>query len=434
MSCFRDPFYLMVMAAFLLSALLWGLLLPIHEAPDEQNHYLYALFMKDHGRMPRQLPLPAEVPGEGHQAPLYYVWAGLMLKIFMPQASYFGLDANPQLSFGRDARYFLHPQESQPLKFPDYAMAPHLLRALQIWMPVLSLSAIWYFLASVFGRGGASKFAFVLLALNPGFDFLCGALNNDHGLILFSSLALAFMGTKIEAAEGWRDRDSLFLGTLFGLGTLCKLSILGFLPAGIFCVGSLAGRSKTRSILLLLGTFFVWSFAFFWRNWLLYGDIFAFNVVAITCPQCVASKDLFNLRWCLYFFWLSFESFWGIFGWFLWRAPMSFILSMLAVTGFAMLRGMGSLCKAPPSRLRIWAWIAALGFFFAELEHQLHFGPPAGRFFYPALLLLAAFFAEGFQNLDPKWMGRLSWITGGALFAFNLWLLFFRLIPLYYNV
>ena len=64
-------------AALLLSlygalALAYRDAIPLFEAPDELSHLHYAAFVYSNGRLPRQEPL--EVPGEGMQPPLVYVW------------------------------------------------------------------------------------------------------------------------------------------------------------------------------------------------------------------------------------------------------------------------------------------------------------------------------------------------------------------------
>lgn len=397
MKALRDPFFISVAGMAIILAMAWGQLLPIHEAPDEQNHYRYMQFLRHEARMPVQLPLPSDVLGEGHQPPLYYAWGALMLRLFQPEAQYAELPQNPSPA----AAYFIHAKDD---------WAPHLLRMLQLFMLALTLCALWLFLD--FSGAPAARLAFALLALNPAFLFLNGALNNDHIGILSCAWATYWLA-KI---EDWERRDSIVLGLIFGLGALGKLSILPLLPLAFWI-----GRRKPLELAIMTAIFLILAGPYFVFNVRHYGDPFAWNVIAATCPQCVHPKNILDLRWWWFFASRSFDSFWGVFGWFTWRAPMAFTWALFALALAAL--------RKPSSRLGLLMSFAFLLQFIGILKHQLAFDPPEGRYFYPAMLPIAFFFATG---LGPvKWTAPLLALGLGL---FNAWLLIYRLIPLYYHV
>lgn len=426
MSPLRDRFFLGSLALFSLLALCWGLLLPIHEGPDEQNHYRYMIFLKEQGRLPRQLPLPPEVAGEGHQPPLYYALGAAALSRLAPDSQWVELPNNRDFGFNRNPAWFAHGADEGFLKFRGNAWGPHLLRMLQLWMPLASLSLLWMLLMALPLSLAASRLALVLMAFNPGFLFLSGVLNNDHLVLLFfSGAVLTFVDAVQQRDWGWGH--SLAAGLFLGLGALTKISIFCLFPLGlaVACAYGRCGRAlgMLALALALCGGFYA-------RNNALYGDPFGWAMHTLTCAGTVHVKSLLDMGWA--WFWLkrSFESFWTIFGWLSWGAPRLWTFAFLALC-------LAALAGLRRCRLSAAAWVLALalaGLTAGVIKFNWAFDPPEGRYFYPALLPIGAFFALGLNGYAPFRARYAPWIALAVLAALNTWLLFYRLIPLYYNV
>lgn len=423
MSALKDGFFLSVIAAFLLLATAWGLFLPVHEAPDEQNHYRYMIFLKEQGRLPLQLPLPPEVAGEGHQPPLYYWLGAAALKAWVPTAAWVELPNNPGFAFNRNPAWFVHFKEEGLLQFSGYAVGPHVLRIAQLWMPLLSLTALWLLLCSLPVKRSVACFVFAVFALNPGFVFLSGTLNNDHLVILFFSLTLLLLADAW-CQNGWSWMQSLACGLFLGLGALSKISIFSLLPLALVMAWWLGSARKAALLGIVCAAIGLW---FYVRNLQLYGDLFGWQMHLLTCKDTVQVKSLFDMGWL--WFWLkrSFESFWIVFGWLSWTAPRWLNAVPLALMAAA---GTGLLLRRQPST--VWMLLLALAFLTAGVvKFNWTFNPPEGRYFYPALLAIAGLTAFGLNRWKLSGWGPAALV---AMAALNAWLVFGRLIHLYYNV
>jgi hypothetical protein len=416
-----------VLGIFAFLALSWGLLLPIHEGPDEQNHYRYMIFLKDKGRLPIQLPLPPEVAGEGHQPPLYYALGALALRRFLPSQAWVELPNNGHFQFNENPSWFAHdPREEGYLRFSGNAVGPHLLRALQLWMPLLSLSCLWLLLCALPISQSLRHLSLALMALNPGFVFLSGVLNNDHLVLLFFSLTCLLIFDSAQQRT-WSWGHSLGAGIFLGLGALSKISIFCLLPLAL-AYALVYGKSlKALASLALFGA--ICGF-FYWRNLSLYGDPFGWTMHSLSCADTVHVKSVWDMGWA--WFWLkrSFESFWIVFGWMSWRAPRILILPFLGLS-LAALLGLRSK-KLPRGSLALG--LALAGLTLGVIKFNWNFDPPEGRYFYPALLPIAAFLAMGLDRWKLFHLPLAAWTALAGLALLNAWLVFDRLISLYYNV
>lgn len=434
----RSPYFLVVTGAFLLLALSWGFCLPAFEAADEQSHYAFMVFIKDHWRLPRQLPLPAEVAGEGHQPPLYYLLGALWLRLAHPGASSVELPRRPGISFDRQPVFFDQDPGPYPGAWPASHTPVHELRALQVVLPLATLACLWLLLARLAPGTGAPRVAYAVMALNPAWCQLAGALNNDHTATTTFSVVLTLL--VLAAANGRLEScGPPVLGVSLGLGMLAKLSILPLLPLTWMAVWIWSHR-KTRDeawVILVPTAIAGWWYV---RNAMLYGDPFGWAMHRLTCSQNLHEKPVLEMGW--WWFWLvrSFESFWSVFGWMTWRAPLAVTWTFAATVAAAAVglvkRGWRTL-SAGERRAGLLLALATAALVTGVARFNLEFDPPEGRYFYPALVAWGTALAWG---LDP-WLGALSprtqhlvaWSVTGGLVALNLWLVTARLLPLYYG-
>ena len=431
----RDPFVWTVLALFTALSLAWGLLLPPFEAPDEQNHYRYMVFLKDQGRLPRQLPLPPEVWGEGHQPPLYYLAGAGALKALYPHAAFVEPPRRMDFRFNSQPTYF---QSLTPGSAADPSRPVHVLRILQLFLPLLSLAGLWLLLAALGLDGPEGKLALALLALNPGWCFLSGALNNDH--LANAAFSWALLGLALAARKGrMKQSMAVALGAVLAVGALAKLDVLPLLPLALAAAWVWSPGKRLANLAWLGGLPLALAFWWYARNWSVYGDPFGWAMHRLTCANTVHPKALTDLGWWQFWLTRSFDSFWGVFGWMTWRAPMAWTWTALGGVGAAV-AGMAQQGGWPRSqggrRAAMVLTVAAGAVVLGVARFGLEFDPPEGRYFYPALSAWGVALAWGWrpwlQKLHPSWAAALPWVLAAALTAFNLWLLFTRLCPLYY--
>lgn len=424
----RDPYFIACTVLFALSALAWGWALPAFEAPDEQNHYRYMVFLKDHGRLPVQLPLPPEVAGEGHQPPLYYALGAAYLRAFHPAAVFIEPPLRADVWFNRQPVYFKADLSGGPSNPLPQHQPVHALRALQVALPLLSLACLWLLLARLEAAPWARRSAYAMLALNPGWCFLAGALNNDHLAVAASSAALLLL-CDAGLRGSFRPWTAPWVAAALSAGALAKLSVLPLLPIAVACAWAWSPRPRRDLgwLLLLPGALAGWWYV---RNLALYDDPFGWAMHRLTCANTLHAKSVFNFAWWRFWTLRSFESFWSVFGWLTWRAPLAFTYTVFAGCVAALVGTfMGSLSPEWRRARRVLLG-AALLLLLGVARFGLEFDPPEGRYFYPALLPIGATLALGWGKFKAPLLT--PWLLAAALAVLNAWLIGWKLIPIYY--
>jgi hypothetical protein len=419
----REPFVLTVLTLFMALALAWGLVLPAFESVDEQNHYRYMVFLKDHGRLPRQLPSPAECTGEGHQPPLYYEFGAAALKLGWPQAGFQDPPLRRDFAFDRQPAYFQAPMAGD---FAGQNGAVHGLRILQLFFLLLPGVLLLAHLLLRALPGGPGKLAWAVLVLNPAFVGLAGALNNDHAAFALGTLAVASL---MAGPVGWLGWSAA--GLALGLAGLAKPTALGLGLAGLWCwwrsrprrAGDLAAYLAAASLVML-----PWCL----RNEVLYHDWTAFSVIAADCPQCLDPKPWASAHWWAFWLSRSFESFWSLFGWMSWRSPGAVTLCFLGLCAGAGLGWLRPGSSRLDARARGLAWAGVIGVAVVVLRHDMALDPPAGRYFYPALAPLGLLLGGGWSAWPWARRPWAPWLLAGAMAWLDLWLFCCRLIPFYH--
>lgn len=331
----RSPLALLL-GLHLVMAVLFGLVTPLGEAPDEADHYAYVVFIGAQGRLPVG---PAVT--QGKHPPLYHglgaaltAWTGLDFDF---------LRANPDAQHGPDARFpnhFIHTRlEGFPWRGGSLAM--HLLR---LFSSLLSTVTVWgvFALARALapGRPGLALAAAGFVGFLPGFLFSSGAVNNDNLAATLGTLGL-LLALRI-AARGWTRRRGLALGVLLGLGLLGKVSLLALWPvAALAVVLAPAWRSwpaRLAAVGLSLALAVLLAAPWLLRNWLLYGDWLGWPLVRATVDVRQGPVDLSVLVWLATGL---FKTFWGKFGAAGQLEYPAWLYALLLLPSLAALAGLG---------------------------------------------------------------------------------------------
>jgi len=292
---------------------------PIYEPTDEIRHFRYVRHLTVYRSLPVQA---AEGPrAQSHHPPLYYA-LGALVSWWVPveEDVYYQPARNPhwtsqyeEVSVDNKNQYVHGVEEDFPYR--GVALAVHVVR----WLSVLiGAGVVW--LTFQLGRevfpdrpalalGGAA-----ILAFNPQFLHLSGAVNNDVPAAFLGAAVLLICVRQVQEGPSWQ-RD-LRCGVLYGLALLTKLHLLALAaPIALAYVLS-ARRSRRWELLLRGGAVILLSAAllsgwWFWRNYALYGDPTGLAKVNELWAGRSPAGNWWALRQGLPYLW---SSLWGRFG------------------------------------------------------------------------------------------------------------------------
>lgn len=393
-----------ILIVYLLLGSAYAALTPTWQAPDEPAHYNYVKFITE------ERALPVLQPGDWNAAEL----EELKATGFPPGRSVAGI----RYEFWQPPLYYL-------LLVPVYALTTGLPLATQVILLrlaslLLSLGTLLLTYAIVRttlpGRPGLALAATGLTATIPMHLAMNAAINND-------TLANLLLAALTLLALRWLDgtisprRLTISVALLFGLGLITKATVyLGavlLLAAGLgrsFC-----SRPRSQSLisnlhvpltglalsLLIGGWFFV-------RNALVYGNLdilgrLRHDAVVTGQPRTVPGLDA-----AYHLITVSFQSFWGQFGWMgvLLDSRLYLALTILvdiALVGLALTawRNRHRLLTPPGLRLGLLGLNLLLitGVF---LQYNLVFIQAQGRYLFPALPTLSLLLVIGWQAVVAR--------------------------------
>ncbi len=394
---------------------------PLFETPDEIWHVGMAAHLARGGGLPVQRPGEATPwRQEGSQPPLYYMLlAALTRALHLPLED---LDrilianrhpAPGGASLPDNKNMALHGSWE---RFPwrGAVLTLHLWRLFSLALGMVSLTAIYGALRTMaphrprWALGTAA-----LVAWNPMFVFIMGAVNNDVLINTLSAITLWLLATL------WQKGPSLprlvGLGIALGAAALSKLSGLAL---WLFALGVLAAlRSQQRwgpmGFLRALGI--VYGLAgflsgwWFLRNFLLYGDPTGLNtmleIVGRRVPPRTLAELLLEIRGLIW-------SFWAVWGWFNIVADRPVYL-FLEIWG--LLAGIGAIFagieawRRPDRGLRA-LWVGAWGYIGLVLLGLLRWTSltyaSQGRLLFPAIGPIAGMLWAGWEYGVHRWARR----------------------------
>ena len=425
----RGWFWAMTLGFFIL-ATVYSLINPLYEAPDEPGHVSYILELRNAGQLPVQ---GKTAIGAAHHAPLYYGLAALFTLPVNSQDFNDELRANPNFIWGgkgQEPNLIIHTSR-EIITLHGIPLLIHLARLASVLMGTLTIALLFDLASQLFPQNPAiALLASGLVALNPQFLFISGAVNNDNLITLaVTGLCWQMLGV---LRTPQRTRQWFFVGLWLAAATLAKvnallfISVVGLLlfwstlrqPTGfqnslLFLLRN--GLAVTLPVLVLTG----WWFA---RNLRLYGDLMGWSTY-ITVFQAHARLGKIGLADVQRFFSVQFKSFWGVFGWLNLFAPDWYYTEYKV---FCLLGGIGLIWLLIRPRLRLSGWqqsVLAL-FVLMIIVHESYmlwaitkFNGAwfQGRYLFPVIAPLAVLCAMGLVRLMP--MAATNLLTSGLLLA-----------------
>jgi hypothetical protein len=461
----------LILVAFAVLGVLYSVVNPLAEAPDEDWHYDYVKYVADGRGLPVLHFDPSKniVHGTvGHHPPLYYGLSALLTFWINTDDADSLLWDNPHFlagmphSFGNKNRIIHTDAEAFPYR--GTALAMHIVRLLSVLFSGITVLATYLIALEIFPEWKSLALgAAALNAFNPQFLFIGARISNDTAVTAFSALVL--LGTVRLLKRGATRGRLVWLGVTLGLALLSKISALALLP--LVAVGLIIRAIRQRSFgSLVKWGLVVFSVAFliaWWpylRNWLLYRDPLATNVWLATVNLRLPTPSLRELS---EEFWGLEISSWAVFGWMNILVHEVIYQSLAAMTRLAALGLLllvvrrfvkVSESESGPLSTFLTKWrtflgsemrlgrpsqlgLLLLGLWFALTFvsllrfMQIQFGAQ-GRYLFPAIPAISIFMFLGLSQFVPqRYGGVLASVLGGAFFLLAVLCPFVYIAPTY---
>lgn len=242
----------------LFNGVVWSLIVPPFQVPDENAHYAYVQQVAERGTLPRPGPLDGPLsPREdrmlsalgtfaiaehrGVPAPQTQAQQRTIERVAAERLSARGsgnaltATANPPLYYALQA---------VPYKLSGGAVLDKLaaMRLLSALMGAATVALVFMFLRELLpGTRWAWPAGALAVALQPLFGFMSGGVNNDDLLYLTAAGLLWALARAFR--HGLTPRGGASIGGFLGLGLVSKLTLLGFVPAAVLALVLLARRA-----------------------------------------------------------------------------------------------------------------------------------------------------------------------------------------------
>jgi hypothetical protein len=447
----------LLLGAFIALGLAYSVINPLFEATDELRHYRFVRYLVENRRLPVQGEEPCR--SQSHHPPLFYALGAVLTAgvtadhplCYTPPTNPFWAYRYGDVGVDNKTQYLHSTSENFP--WQGDALAAHLVRGLNVLIGAVVVWLTWAMGRVLWPeKEGLALAAAALIAFNPMFLYMSGAINND----IIAACSGAFIGYTglclLHDPAGLSHRWGVWLGLAFGLALMSKFSMAAaaILIEAVVCW--VAWQKKQWRLwwevnLIFAGITLVVAGWWFGRNYLVYGDPTGFKEVTelwgIRDP-----RESLSVAWSE---WSSvWSTLWGRFGFGQIPLPQVVYDRLWLVTKFA---AAGVILKffyfrQHPDTTRATHYASLLYLcltvlLFATVVFVYMLVSPAGsmgRFFFPGLpalvLLLVAGLAQIGTTISQKWsLQRFtsvgSWLIVLPMLAFSLVALFGYLQPAY---
>ncbi|MGQ9683714.1 MAG: glycosyltransferase family 39 protein [Anaerolineae bacterium] len=437
---------LVVMALYVALGVVYSMVTPLYEAPDELYHYALVRHLAQGRGLPVQDPA-ATGPWmqEGGQPPLYYVLAALAVGWVRGDPADL-LPPNPHADIGvarpdGNANMVVH-SPAEGLFSHGAPRAIHLVRWLSVALGAVTVLFTYRIGSEVLPfRPWVALAAAGIVGFTPMFAFISGSVNNDNLAIALATVTVwqLLRLLRLPSAPGrWA-----LVGITMGLACLTKLNGLTLLPlAGIILIWlswwRREGTSAVWNGLCCLAPVAIIAGWWYLRNAHLYGDPLGLNVFVAIAGSRRPGFGLSDLAGE----WSSFaKSYCGVFGWMNVVAPAWFydVFGVIVAVGLAGLVAAGVRGALRPARptaqeslrlclLALWP----AGVFVSLVRWSLMTPASQGRLLFPAIAATSFWLALGLASWLPKKWGDWPVLLAPALLlALAAWVPWGVIAPAY---
>ena len=414
----------LLLLIYLTLAVAYSLASPLYEPTDELRHFRYVRHIVAYHELPVQR---ADAPrAQSHHPPLYYglsalasSWVSVEHDVYRePPSNPFWGYRDWETGFDNKNQYLHGDDERFP--FRGEALAVYVVRALTIFIGAGVVWLTYCIGLEVFRHHPALALGCTaLVAFNPQFVYLSGAINNDIPAALWGAAVLL---TCIRITRRGSDRRTdIVLGILYGLALLTKIHLLALLGIIELTLMLAVWRSRDwraflRSNLTILCVAFVISGWWFARNQVLYGDPTGMNKVNELWAGRPASENWWAIRQSIPYLW---SSLWGRFGYGQIPLPQNIYRALSVFCAFA---AMGHLIRRRAAERQgdLGLLAADILIFVLVVLYYILIQPAGamGRFLFPSLAAFAVVVFGGLIRLFPQRLSiPLSWAVAVAMLA-----------------
>ncbi len=402
----------LLVIAYLLTGLTYIWVTPALEKPDEDGHYGYLRYLREHRAVP---PLTPEtgLTFQYKQPPLYYVVSALatarLADVADPQSlmtpnAYTHASVPGMREDNRNV--YLHPPHLTPFVFGA--------RLASLVFGLGTLLSTYLLALQLFpNRPDRALASAAVVGFQSKWLFIATAINNDAAVTFFATALLALLFYRLR-----HPRFRAFpwcMGALLGLATLAKVSALGFLPlvgASLLIHRRRVSRTLLRDLAIMALLAVILGGGWYVRNAIVYSDPFTTEAhdLAGAPPRSVSQRVLTDIRDIERTFWGNharvFVSLAQLDRAALWWGRLS-----LGAGALALLRSRRRLANHLPTLLTLLLWpltflVLLLGFWTRTYAWAW------GRFLLPAvapvMLLLLWSWYYAFPLRWGAWMARAS--------------------------
>jgi len=250
-------------AVAVLNGLVWSVVTPPFQVPDEISHFAYVQYLAETGDAPRHVA--GSYMSEEQTVALERI--GFFRTVGQPlnrpawtEAEAEDLDAAlaqapDRVSDGSSSTAVNNPPFYYALQVVPYTLASGesildrlaAMRLLSILLTALTVVAVLMFLRETFpatpwaGPAGA-----LVVAFQPLFGFISSGVNNDSALYLMSALLFWMLARALR--RGLSVRRAAAIGIVAGLGVVTKLTFVAFLPAIATALLLLVWRDRAAGV------------------------------------------------------------------------------------------------------------------------------------------------------------------------------------------
>ncbi len=415
-----------LMVIFAIVASIYSITTPLFEMSDELWHYPMVKTIADGNGLPVQDPAnPGPWKQEGSQPPLYY---------YVGAAATFWIDTsdidevlrpNPHVDNGvitpdGNVNLILHNYAREDWPWRGTTLAVHIVRFLSVLMSTGAIYFTYRIGEELFPEkrwlalAGAAAVAFT-----PMFVFISGAVNNDNLAVLLIAAGLWLMIRIVRESEANHPtlKLAIILGAVLGMSALTKASGLGQFGLAGLTMAYAAWKKKRWQTFFIEGPIIIAIAAaiagwWYYRNWVLYGDISGLNVFIEILGRRAADASLLQLWGERYGF---MQSYWGLFGgvnvpmpgWIYIILNTLAVLSMIGTAVYLVL-------KFQRDRFDLSAWmptllsflllalvIIPLATYWARITWSSQ-----GRLVFSAIMVISLWFVAGLSGWLPERLGK----------------------------
>lgn len=386
---------------------------PLFEPPDELQHYQYIHHLVNNPTLPIQEP-DGEI-SQSHQPPLYY-WAAALLvsRIADPGLApernpFWAYDEANVVSQSNKLQFLNEPANQFP--YANGALVVHLARVSSLIFILVGVTAVWV-MGQHLWPTQPYKIALLLAltGLNPMLLYLAGAINNDSLLFMWGSIMLLLCILALERSFPWPL--TILIGLVAGLAMLTKLNgLMLLMPWSVALLWQSWQKQSwklllSRSVVILSISALVVGWWFI-RNYRIYGDPLALEIVLTVWGRRTAENRTFSFLWADAKY--SWANLWGRFGYGQIPLPEPIywlfgLVSLVSLTGGLLYLARNSRRLLKGQRSAIWlvflstffVYVAALGYYILRNPTGAN-----GRYTFPALAALGALLTVGLFKVGP---------------------------------